>query len=398
MEETIRMRSCLYGFVAVAIVWAAMLLSAVAAAQEPRPLHWDRASAGALLAYIERIDSHGLKSANYGPTELERAIASDDPRELERQATESFALVAGDLAIGRVRPGRRGRYFIAPNSLDPAEVARLIDSAIASRQIAIALESLAPRNPEYRLLRRALDQLDASKREERRRIEVNLERWRWFPRAPGSQFLLVNIPEFQLRLMQGEQVIESHRVVVGKRSTPTPQFSAQATAVILNPSWHVPQSIIAESVGNLVRTRPGEARRRGYTWAFDKSGKLQVTQQPGPQNALGQLKLEMTNPLSIYIHDTPSKNLFEQDVRAFSHGCIRAQAPFELALMLLAGTALTRPAIDEAVARRVTARAALASPVPVYAVYMTAVPQPDGTVRYLDDLYRLDAAIADQLD
>ena len=398
MQQTSQMRSCVYGMAAVTAACAAMFLAAAAAAQEPRVLRWDRASASALLAYIERSDSHGLNPQNYEPLELQSAIGSDDAKGLERQATESFALIADDLARGRVRPGRRGRYYIASDAIDPVEIARLIDSAIASRQVGAALETLAPRHPEYRSLREALARLDGSASAERRQIKVNLERWRWLPRDLGMRHLLVNIPEYRLRLIDHGRTVASHRIIVGKKSTPTPQFSAQVTAVILNPSWHVPQSIVRESVGNLVRTRPGEARKRGYIWKFDAAGRLQVTQQPGPQNALGQMKLEMTNPLSIYIHDTPSKDLFEREERTFSHGCIRTQDPLGLAATLLAGTAWSRNAIDRTVTGTSTTRAPLAHPIPVFAIYLTAVPQPDGSIRYFDDPYNLDAAIAAQLD
>jgi L,D-transpeptidase YcbB len=338
-----------------------------------------------------------LNPQDYEPLELQRAIASDDAKDLERQATESFALIADDLVRGRIRPGRRGRYYIASDAIDPIEIARLLDSAIASRQVGAALEKLAPRNPEYRSLRQALARLDSSASSERRQIKVNLERWRWLPRDLGTRHLLVNIPEYRLHLIEGGRVIASHRVIVGKKSTPTPQFSAEVTAVILNPSWHVPQSIIRESVGNLVRSRPAEARRRGYTWAYDAAGRLQVTQRPGPQNALGQMKLEMTNPLSIYIHDTPNKDLFEREERTFSHGCIRTQDPLGLAATLLTGTEWSRDAIDRVVERTATTRAPLTKSLPAYAIYMTAVPEADGSIRYLDDPYNLDPAIAAQL-
>lgn len=392
-----RARACLFGILSVATLWALMLTATIAFAQEPAPRRWDPQTAGTLLAYIERIDSHGLDPADYAPAQLEQALASGDAARLERQATDSFARVAADLAIGRVKPGRRGRYFIASDPIEPARMASLIDSAIAFGSVAPGLEALAPRTREYAALRAALTRLGPGQDEERRKIEVSLERWRWLPRNLGDRHLLVNIPDFRLHLMDGNREIASHRVIVGKPQTPTPQFSAQVTAVILNPSWHVPQSIIAESVGSLVRNRPQVARARGYVWSYSGGG-LRVTQQPGPQNALGQMKLDMPNPLTVYIHDTPSKDLFERDVRTFSHGCIRTQLPFDLAEALLRDAGWSRAQIDAGVAARQTKRVPLESPISVYVVYMTAVAGPDGAVRFLDDPYRLDAAIAAQLD
>jgi L,D-transpeptidase YcbB len=381
----------------VAMAWAFLLGATTAFAQDPAPRQWTPEAARTLLGYIERIDSHGLDAADYEPAELKQALAWGDAARLERQATRSFAGVAADLAIGHVKPGRRGRYFIASDPIEPAKMALLIDTAVAFGRVDQILESLAPQNRDYAALRASLANLPPGRDEERRKIEVSLERWRWLPRDLGERHLLVNIPDYRLQVIDRDRETVSHRVVVGKLQTPTPQFSAQITAVILNPAWHVPQSIIAESVGALVRNRPQVARARGYTWSHAGGG-LQVTQQPGPQNALGQMKLEMANPLSVYIHDTPSKDLFERDVRALSHGCIRTQLPFDLAEVLLQDAGWSRAQIDDGVATRQTRRVPLANPISVYVVYMTAVAGPEGTVRFLDDPYRLDAAIAAQLD
>jgi L,D-transpeptidase YcbB len=166
---------------------------------------------------------------------------------------------------------------------------------------------------------------------------------------------------------------------------------------VFNPPWHVPQSIIAESVGRLVRNSPDVARARGYTWSYSDGG-LRVTQQPGPGNALGQMKLDMPNPFTVYVHDTSSRDLFDKDERTLSHGCIRTDQPFDLARTLLASAGWTRSMIDEVVATRKTRRVALDQPVPVYTVYLTAYADADGAVRYLDDPYSLDPALNRLLD
>jgi murein L,D-transpeptidase YcbB/YkuD len=396
-ESANRATSCLHGLAAVGLIWVLMFAASLAAAQDPEPRPWDRQSASALFAYIENIDGHGLDAEDYGPAELLQAIESGDPKAIESRATRSFGLVALDLASGHIRPGDRGRNYILSDTLSPNKVAILIDLAIASGNPASVLERLAPDNAQYASLRAALAALPADKVRERRQIEVNLERLRWMPRALGDRHLMVNIPEYRLRLMADGREVRSHRVIVGKRQTATPQFSAEVKAVILNPSWNVPQSIIAESVGRLVRSTPEVARARGYTWRFDNAARLQVTQQPGPNNALGQMKLEMTNPFSIYVHDTPNKNLFERAERTLSHGCIRTQDPFGLAETLLADAGWTRAMIDEGVAARQTKRVPLAAPIPIHMVYLTAVAAADGSVEYLDDPYSLDAAIAAKL-
>ena len=389
-------RACLHGLLAVLMLYLAAFAGAVAAAQEPQPQYWTRASALALLTYVEAVGSHGLEPADYAPAKLRRALASGDPAELEDHATETFGLVARDLAEGHVRPGRRGPSFIATDPLQPEHVARLIDQAIATRDVAGVLDQLAPQMRQYQMLRQALAALPPGRDEDRHRIEVSLERWRWLPRNLGERYLFVNIPEYRLRLMEGDVETTSHRVIVGATRTPTPQFNTVVTGVIFNPPWHVPKSIIAESVGALIRSNPTAARARGYLWSGVGS-RLQVTQRPGPNNALGQMKLDMPNPLAIYVHDTPNKALFEESARTFSHGCLRTEHPFDLAATLLNGSEWDRARIDGLVAAGKTTAVPLARTLPFYATYLTAVADADGTIRYHEDPYSLDAALVAQL-
>lgn len=396
MFQSARARSCLYGVIAVGMLWALAMFSAAAFAQEPRPERWDSATAATLLSYIEQIGSHGLNPADYKPSQLKKAIESGDGAKLEKQATESFGMVAEDLAMGHVPPPQRGRYYISPNSLDPNLVARMIDMAIAAHQVSWALDSFAPQNPEYAALRHALAGADGADPAKRRSLEAGLERWRWFPHNPGARYLVVNIPEYRVRVMENGRKIADHKVVVGQTGKQTPQFETKITGVILNPTWTVPQSIIAESVGRLVRTSPATARSRGFKWR-SSAGRLSVVQGPGPGNSLGQMKLDMPNPLTVYLHDTPSKALFDKTDRTFSHGCIRVQNPFDLAEKLLVNTGWNRGRIDAVVASRVTTRVPLSTPFRAYVVYMTAAPQNDGTVTYFKDPYKLDAALVAKL-
>jgi len=397
MASTARTTSCLYGITAVGMLWLVAMLAAAAVAQEPQPQHWDRATASSLLSYIEQIGGQGLNPADYEPSQLRQAIDSADAATLEQQATESFGLVAEDLATGHVQPGQRGRYYIAPDSLDPNRVSRMINMAITAHQVSWVLDSFAPQNPEYAALRKALAGPDGADAAKRSKLTATLERWRWFPHNPGGRYLIVNIPEYSLRLIDAGKEIESHKVIVGKPNLPTPQFSTEVTGVIFNPPWNVPQSIIRESVGALVRGNPAGARSHGYAWT-SVAGHLEVTQAPAPGNSLGQMKLDMPNPLRVYLHDTPGKALFDEPDRTFSHGCMRLQDPFDLAETLLANAGWDRRRIDAAVASRTTRRVALSTPLPVYVVYMTAVPQADGSVLYLKDPYTQDAPVAAQLN
>lgn len=373
-----------------ALVLALLVAFAILPARAAAP--WTPAAAAALLDYGQRIDSHGLDPADYQLDRLRLALTLSDQAGLDTAATRSFALLARDLANGRVPLAQRRLSFFRGMGLTPEGTLDLVDRALGTNDVAGTLDRLAPWHPDYRMLRAALVGLPAGAGAERATVRANLERWRWLPRSLGERYLIVNIPEYSVRLIEGGQVAATHRVIVGKAATPTPQFSTSVTGVILNPVWRVPQSIIAESVGALVRTRPAEAARRGYSWT-GSGASLQVTQKAGPTNALGQVKLEMLNPLSIYLHDTPSKALFDQQTRTYSHGCIRTEKPEELAARLLAGTQWTPARIAQTIAGGKTVTARLPQALPVYVVYFTARADAGGRLALFDDPYKLDAAL-----
>jgi murein L,D-transpeptidase YcbB/YkuD len=362
-----------------------------AAAQAPTL--WDRDAARELLGFGRNVGTEGLDPADYRLTELEAALDGPAPG-LDAAATRSFALLVRDLADGRVRPPARGEAHFPYPTVTPQAVEAMMDLALATRTVTASLNGLLPASADYRALRAALAATPADAAEQRMAIRVNLDRWRWLPREGEGRWLLVNVPAFEVRLIAGGETLAIHRVIVGKARTPTPQFAASVTGVIINPDWNVPDSIIAESVGKLVRTRPDTARKRGYSWSTDGNGRLRVVQKPGPENALGQLKLVMPNPWSIYLHDTPAKTLFDRSERAFSHGCIRTQEPHKLAARLLEGTDWDLKRIDATMASGAQVTAPLAKPMPVVIGYFTAVADESGAVRLFKDVYKRDAAVA----
>lgn len=368
-------------------------------AAAPLPARWSPLTAARLLAFGATLGRHGLDPADYPLDDVRDAVASGDPVRIDRAATVGFALIARDLANGRVRPPARQLAYYDAATLSPGAVLMLMDRALASGDVGGTLDRLAPRAAGYRALQAALAALSAEgAARERRAIRASLERWRWLPRDLGERYILVNIPEYSARLVDEGQVASMHRVIVGKRATPTLQFSTAVQAVVINPPWSVPQSIIAESVGALVLTRPDAARERGYVWSTAPGGSLRVTQRPGPGNALGQIKLDMPNPHSIYLHDTPNKALFDRESRTFSHGCIRTDRPQVLAAALLAGTGWTEARIAGLTAGTETIRVPLMRRVPVHIAYFTAYADAGGQVRYADDPYALDPTLLAAMD
>lgn len=205
------------------------------------------------------------------------------------------------------------------------------------------------------------------------------------PRDLGTDYIMVNVPSFDLVVVRNGDVVERRRIIAGAPKTPTPQFAAMVTDVTFNPTWHVPASIGAESVGALLESEPEAARKQGYYVAADGG----VRQNPGPQNSLGRIKLEMPNVFSVFLHDTPAKSLFQRESRALSHGCIRVEDALDFALTLL------RPewdeeTVDEVVSTGTTVTVKLDPPIPVYVTYFTAVADADGVVSYYPDIYGRD--------
>jgi murein L,D-transpeptidase YcbB/YkuD len=343
-------------------------------------LRWTPETARDLLTYIEGIGVEGLEPRDYGPDRLQAAILSRDETALSTAATDSFLRVSSDLALGHVRGEGRLEWHHADNDIDAQQQYAMMQQAIGGSNVREMLNGLLPTHPQYGELKNLLATTqDAATRDT---IRANLDRWRWLPRELGHRYIIVNVPAFTVALVEDGQVIARHKVVVGKPTTPTPQLSAVATGVIINPWWEVPKSIAPEVRG-----------KRGYVTVKD-GDKVRYRQPPGPSNALGRVKFVMPNNYAIYLHDTPSKAMFDRKVRAFSHGCIRTQDPLGFAQLLLNSPEWDKAAIDRAVAAGKTVRAEAATPTPVYIAYFTAAALADqkGILTYAD-VYKRDAPV-----
>lgn len=251
-----------------------------------------------------------------------------------------------------------------------------------------------------------------------RQIELNLERWRWIPANLGGRYLYVNIPAFELHAFSGGNEQLSMPVVVGKEydDSATPVFSDTMEYVVFNPYWNIPQSIATEEIlpkadgsyladnnyeivtgwGEGAEVVPATAQNMSLV----ESGRYRLRQQPGPQNALGQIKFMFPNEFDIYLHDTPAKHLFERAERAFSHGCIRVERPVELAEFVFTSGGWSAEQIRSRIESRERSVEYLESPVPVYILYWTAFVDAQGRVNFREDLYgndqELGAALAGQ--
>ncbi len=355
-------------------------------------LPWTVADATALLQYIGTVDSEALIPADYQPDALRAALAKGPGLDLDQQASRSFDWLVEDLRDGRTPMAAREQWFIVDPDADLMPTSTVLGKALAMHDIAGTLTGLDPANGEFAALKDALAATSPDDQAQRDLIRVNMDRWRWLPRDFGKIYLIANVPEFVVRLVSNHQIIRTYRTIVGRPGrTATPQLSAPVQAVVFNPTWTVPQSIIQhEPHFAALAANPGLARREGYL--ISPSGAL--VQQPGPRNSLGLMKIDMANPHAIYLHDTPDRSLFNAPVRAFSHGCVRTEKAVELGMIMgMLGAGLT-PA--DAIAKsngHKYARVTMNRTFQAYITYTTYGRDNSGQLTQFKDIYGRDAPI-----
>ena len=390
-------------------------------------------AAAAAIAEMRRADEWGLDTAAFHVPALSGSAPS--------RASRADAEIALSLAILRyarhARGGRAEPTSLSRNLdrklalLDPAQV---IDQAAKAENPGAYLQSLHPQHPQFEALRqkylalRSGAQPDPSASEDgkkggkkatgaasetssARRVLVNMEEWRWMPESLGDFFVWVNIPEYTLRVVKAGKIIHTERVIVGKRDTQTPVFSQDLEQVIFHPFWGIPESIkrndvlpsLARGSSRVVERYNLRIQRGGrdidpasVDWASADIRQYHVYQPPGPMSVLGVMKFRFPNKHDVYMHDTPTKNLFNAEVRTFSHGCVRVREPQRLAELVLAED-------QDWTASRVAAainggpqnnQISLSRKVPVHITYFTAMIDRSGELKLFPDIYGHEARIA----
>ncbi|GGE97620.1 L,D-transpeptidase family protein [Stappia taiwanensis] len=240
-------------------------------------------------------------------------------------------------------------------------------------------------------------------------MALNMERRRWMPDDLGERYVFINLADQNLKVVDNDKTVHTTRVVVGKPYHATPVFSDQITYAEINPFWTVPFSIATKEYLPQLQRNPGalaaknirifSGNREISPYSVDWNGvsrrnfSYTLRQDPGPRNALGRIKFMFPNKYSIYIHDTPSKALFSRAQRSFSHGCIRAENPFDLGEVLLARDGWSK---DRLIAARDTKKrriVKLKEPIPVHLTYLTAWVNKDGSTHFRRDVYGRDKVL-----
>lgn len=416
--------------------------------------------ADALVEALRDAEHHGLTADDYHFTAIETELdairkTEREPRdddaaraaELDLLLTDAFLVYAAHLAAGKVDPATgKADWDGDPgtqenvrtwHALPPkVDLGRTLETAVSRDDVADTLRDLAPADPEYGRLRAALASVRARIADGRqgpddearlRALRATLERWRWLPDSLGARRVEVNIPAFELTLVEDGRspvrVLRS-RAVVGGKDTPTPSFSDEIDEIVFHPTWAVPASIAVKEllpgltddpdrlaranvrvVSRVEGEEGAEVDPRTVPWYAlgEKEFPYLLVQEPGKGNPLGRVKFRFPNDHAVYLHDTDAPHLFDKDVRALSHGCVRVQRAGDLARELLTGVdgwnedrvrdAMALPPEADPKPRHVK----LDPPVPVHLVYFTATVS-GSEVTFHDDVYRRDAGLAKALD
>ncbi|SKB79873.1 Murein L,D-transpeptidase YcbB/YkuD [Salegentibacter holothuriorum] len=239
-------------------------------------------------------------------------------------------------------------------------------------------------------------------------ILVNLERWRWYPKDLGEQYIIVNIANYRLHLVKNEDTLATHLTMVGTEARKTPVFSDKVEHIVYNPTWTIPPTIKSKDVIPSASKDPDYINRKNFSifnrsgekmnphdvdWSSSKVKGYTFRQEAGPANPLGLVKIIYPNKYMIYLHDTPSKSLFNKNLRAQSSGCVRVQGVLDLAKMLLSD----QPKYDDDKIAEIlnsgnTTTIKVTQQVQVHHLYWTAWNE-NGSTRFAEDVYKRDAAI-----
>jgi L,D-transpeptidase YcbB len=248
-----------------------------------------------------------------------------------------------------------------------------------------------------KLTQQTVDALNGKRHEKDDQIIIaNLERWRWVPRDLGKAHVVLNIPDFSLRVYNNGATIWQTRVVVGKPATPTPLLSETMKYITVNPTWNVPPSIVYNEYLPALQQDPTVLKRMGLNLQQRPDGSVHISQPPGEANALGRVRFNFPNKFLVYQHDTPDKHLFAHSKRAYSHGCMRVQDPTKYAEIM---TGLGMPGSNYSADRiksmfghsEIDLR--FTNQIPVHITYQTAFVDDAGHLQIRDDLYGRDARL-----
>lgn len=377
--------------------------------------------ATAAIGFLKNLGAEGLDPADYPVPKFAGDL--NELAEAELALSASVLRFVRHASIGRIAFSRvSGSIYFEQRAPDVADVLNKIAEA---GDVAATLDSFNPQAPQYKALKAQLAALrtgnkaemkataeapkPAGKKSKQSKAEAkpatasidtviaNMERWRWNPHDLGAAYVMVNIPDYTLKVVQDNKPLWTTKIVAGKPGEQaTPLLTETMKFITVNPTWNVPPSIIRNEYLPALARDPDALSRVGLKVGRNKDGSIRIFQPPGEKNALGRIRFNFPNRFLVYQHDTPNKDLFAKSERAFSHGCMRVQYPDQYAETLLR---VSQPE-DNYTAARVHSMygssertITLKRPIPVYLTYQTAFVDDAGKLQTRRDVYGLDAQI-----
>lgn len=342
----------------------------------PRYLHYDRLHQ-ALIAYRALQAKGGWGAVPPGP---DLKAGARGPRVA---ALRARLAASGDL------PGAAAPQGNAPAASGADVFDGAVTAAVSHFQQRHGLEVTGKIDED------TLAELNVPVEDRIRQLQVNMERWRWMPATLGERYIVVNVPEFRLDVVEEGKTVLTMPVIVGKDQSRTPAFSDKMSYIEVNPYWNIPNTIAEAEILPKLGSDPGYLASHNMEYVGEPA---RLRQLPGGDNPLGKLKFMFPNDFDIYLHDTPAHHLFAKTERSFSHGCIRLERPFDLAVYLLKDDPKWTPeALQAAIDSGENQQISLTRPLPVHILYWTAWVEPDGTVEFRKDIYGHDAQLEQAL-
>ncbi len=359
-----------------------------------------------IVELIAKAREDGLIASDY-IRNFPKKLKTDELPSVELYLSQAFWRFGRDLYAGRTTPSVSAPDIVI--SRKKYDLSGWLAKA-GRRGPGVVIDDLRPPHQQYAELRKKLAKI--KNRRKARKIIVNMERWRWLPRKMGKRHVLVNQASYEMFIRTNDKIVDRRRVVVGKPYHKTPMFSHAITYAEFNPTWTVSRSIAGEEFLPKLRRNSRYLEKRDYkiyaSWDKDaeeldvkkvnwrkvssKDFPYRIVQSPGKKNALGKVKFMFPNRFKIYLHDTPSKRLFKNSRRAYSHGCIRIQKPLEFATKLFKSR-LSKSKIDKILEKESTTIVKMRRSVPIHLTYFTLWVDEKGKMKSYRDMYKRDRMV-----
>jgi murein L,D-transpeptidase YcbB/YkuD len=372
------------------------------------------ARARAAIDYLANVATDGLDPRDYPVPQFTDHLNEVDAATNDLKLTAAVLTYARHASAGRVSFTRVSGAILYPaHALEPAKVLEQISTTDDVKGV---LASFEPQHPAFKALKAQLAKALSGAapisplRDDKKHhkaadggdhladtLIANMERWRWLPRNLGTSYVVVNVPDYTLAVVDKGRPIWRTKIVVGKPGErATPLLSETMKYLTINPTWNVPPSIIRNEYLPALERDPGALDRIGLKVDHNRDGSIRVYQPPGARNALGRIRFNFPNPFLVYQHDTPDKKLFARDERALSHGCMRVQNPEQYAEVLL-GVSQPEEKYSAARIRSLYGDQErtinLRTPIPVHVTYQTAFVDDSQHLNLRSDIYGIDAAV-----